>query len=140
MPKISHAGPSYYGEQGHVEDALGRLHELDPTKTLNGDDTPGLVTDENGERERERKDDAVEERNSSPGAYERGRAHEDFMRRDSDRAQREQQEETSAAAQTAEKEEKREEEGKEESSAGSSSETSSASTPNTQQKSATKRR
>lgn len=42
MPKNNGQNVSYYGHTGHVENAVGETFELDPTRTLDGEDTEGL--------------------------------------------------------------------------------------------------
>ncbi len=52
MPKISHEGATAAGSQGHVVDAQGKVSELDPSLTVDGERVDGYEdADEREEQE-----------------------------------------------------------------------------------------
>lgn len=46
MPKTSHAGSTYYGQEGHVVDAEGKVSELDPSRNADGSVVDGFDSEE----------------------------------------------------------------------------------------------
>jgi len=46
MPKSNHGGATYYGNEGIVEDANGRLSQLDPSRNVDGSVVDGFESDE----------------------------------------------------------------------------------------------
>lgn len=46
MPKANNAGATYYGMEGHVEDAHARVSELDPSRNADGTVVDNLESDE----------------------------------------------------------------------------------------------
>jgi hypothetical protein len=51
MPKNNGFNSTYAGHQGVVTDARDNLHEVDPTKTIDGEDSPGLTVEPVGDLE-----------------------------------------------------------------------------------------
>jgi type IV secretory pathway VirB10-like protein len=142
MPKATHAGATYYGEQGHVEDALGRLHELDPTKDVYGADTPGLDTTGEDREARALKDPNVTEQHPSDLARDRlaaGREVREEKGEDVTPAAARTEQERREAAEQEEKEQEKNAPEKEETSAGSSSETSSGATASSSKRTSNRR-
>lgn len=46
MPKTNHAGATYYGHEGVVEDANGKLSQLDSSRNLDGSVVDGFESED----------------------------------------------------------------------------------------------
>lgn len=57
MPKNNGQNVSYFGHTGHVENALGETFELDPTRTVDGEDVDGVERGDDFPEELKRVDD-----------------------------------------------------------------------------------
>ena len=53
MPTISQAGPTSAGYEGHVLDGAGKVHELDPSRNVDGTVVDGYESDERQLEDRE---------------------------------------------------------------------------------------
>jgi len=70
MPKANHVGATYYGYEGHVEDAHGRFSELDPSRNVDGSTVDGFESEDRniGEQESDSAERAKNSRTSrTPG-------------------------------------------------------------------------